>query len=112
MMNRKESGPYARPTCISQTRLMYSHMISKVHPRSRELGCSALEDYREQFVLTDNVGDLPKGKERYQYDEHHKSDQQNSLQAATAQRRYALGDRLVVKNPGQHFLQNVTTRQQ
>src|SRR5580700_4393869 len=28
MMNRKESGPYARPTCISHTRLRNSQMVS------------------------------------------------------------------------------------
>src|SRR5580704_10160368 len=37
MMNRKESGPYARPTCISHTRLRNSQMVSTCASLRREI---------------------------------------------------------------------------
>jgi hypothetical protein len=38
-----------------------------------DLGCSVLDDYREQIVLTEDSGNFRKGKERYQYNKHHES---------------------------------------
>jgi hypothetical protein len=73
--------------------------------------CFAFQDYRDQLVLADNAGDLRKGKERYQHDEHHKPDQQHPLDASSAQRWHAFGDGFVVKHSDKHFFQNLTTNQ-
>jgi hypothetical protein len=72
---------------ISHNRLKASTWSQQLACRSQDLGSPAFKDYREQLVLTDHAGNLRKGKEGYQYDEHHKTNEKYPLDASSAQCR-------------------------